>query len=273
MTSVAAEAPPQVFERDYYQRLYEIEERHGWATGMREAMEALLRPAVAGRERLRVLDIGCGTGFLLGHLQRRYSLAGEPVGIDVSPFALQYCRERGASALSLASAVQLPFASNAFDLIICIDTIQHLSPAGADESAVREFARVLRPGGALYLRTNSAVGHTPLVGVDPNQYRRYRLSDLAAMLASAGLTVERATYLNALPGAWAMLRERTRARQQVAAAIGPGLAIHLYPPHLAWLNRVMHSVLAVEAWVLGAWRIDLPFGHSTAVVARRVQQA
>ena len=263
------ESVPQIFEPDYYQRLYDIEERHGWAMGMRDAMLALLRRSLAGRKHLRVLDIGCGTGYLLEYLKRRFSLAGEPVGIDISSYALTFCRQRGASAVALANAAQTSFASDTFDLIVCIDTLQHLSPAGADRLALIEFARLLRPGGVIYLRTNSALGHVPLTSVDPDQYRRYRLENVATMLAEAGLRVERATYLNAIPGAWALLREYARAGQRPAAAIGPGLSIRPYPPHLAWLNRVMHGLLAFEAWLIGALRFNLPFGHSTAFVAQR----
>lgn len=261
---------PQIFEPDYYQRLYDIEEQHWWALGMREAMVGLLRAPLAGRTQLRVLDAGCGTGYLLEYLKRCYPLAGEPVGIDVSPHALKFCQRRGASTLALASVVQTPFPSASFDLIVCIDTLQHLSPAGADQRAVAEFARLLRPGGLLYLRTNSALGHVSLQGTDPHQYRRYHLATVMALLTAAGLTVERATYLNALPGAWAMLREYVRGVQPHAtAASGPGLALRPYPRQLSWVDRVLHGVLRCEAWLVGALRLNLPFGHACAFVARQ----
>lgn len=259
---------PNIFEFEYYQRLFEIEEQHGWARGMRDAMGALLRASLARSKPIRVLDIGCGTGYLLEYL-KRYPLAGEPVGIDISIHALKYCQQRGASALALASAMQLPFTSAAFDLIICIDTLQHLSPTGADCIALTEFARLLQPGGLLYLRTNSALGHAPLEGVESDQYRRYRLETVTTMLSEAGFRVERATYINAIPGIWGMLREYLRPGQASTNAIGPGLAISLYPPHLAWLNSLLHSVLSFEAWLLGPLQFNLPFGHSTAFVARR----
>ncbi|MCC6500692.1 MAG: methyltransferase domain-containing protein [Anaerolineales bacterium] len=258
---------PQIFDLDYYQRLHAIEEQHGWAQGLRDAMDALLQPALNGR-RLRVLDVGCGTGFLLGYLQR-YQLDGEVVGIDISSYALQFCRQRGAHALAIASASQLPFHSDSFDLIICIDTIQHLTPAGADLTAIREFARLLRPGGLLYLRTNSARGHRPLEGADPDQYRRYYLSELAKMVEQTGLETMRATYLNAIPGFWAMLREYAQAGHHKVRAIGPGLSIKPYPPEKAWLNRAIYRVLAFEAWLIGKVGVNLPFGHSTAVVSRK----
>ncbi len=257
---------PQIFELDYYQRLHDIEEQHGWAQGLRDAMDALLGPAVNGKH-LRVLDIGCGTGYLMRYLQK-YPLDGEVVGIDISPFALQFCRQRGANSLAIASATEAPFPSSSYDLIICIDTIQHLTPAGADLVAIKEFARLLRPGGLLYLRTNSARGHRPLEGVDLNQYRRYLVPELKTMIAQAGLQTQRATYLNAIPGFWAMLREYTQARRKVRA-IGPGLSIQPYPPERAWLNRAIHGILAFESWIIGKARLDLPFGHSIAVLARK----
>jgi ubiquinone/menaquinone biosynthesis C-methylase UbiE len=174
---------------------------------------------------------------------KQYPLDGEVVGIDISSFALQFCRQRGAHELSIASATEVPFPSAYFDLIICIDTIQHLTPAGADLVAVKEFARLLRPGGLLYLRTNSARGHKPLVGADPDQYRRYHLTDLEKMVDQAGMQLVRATYLNALPGFWGMLREYAQTGPRKVKAIGPGLSIQVYPPEKAWMNQAIHRVM------------------------------
>ena len=258
---------PQIFELDYYQRLYDIEENHGWAQGLRDAMDALLQPVMNGK-RLRALDVGCGTGLLLEYL-RRYPLEGEVVGVDISPHALQFCQRRGANALAIASATQVPFPVASFDLIICIDTIQHLTPSGADLAALKEFARLLRPGGLLYLRTNSARGHRPLQGADPDQYRRYQLTELRSMVNQAGMQTLRATYLNAIPGFWAMLREYSQIGHRKVRAIGPGLSIQLHPPEKAWLNQAIYRTLAFEAWMIRKAHLNLPFGHSTAVLARK----
>jgi len=253
-----------IFEPDYYQRLHDIEEKHWWAMGMRDAMVSLMDRSLAGKKQVKALDIGCGTGYLLSYLER-YSLDGETVGLDNSPYALKFSQGRGANALVLASGVQPPFVANSFDLIICIDTIQHLSPAGADQTAIDEFARLLRPGGVLYLRTNSALGHAPLKGVDPNLYRRYRRPELVAMLERAGLKAERASYTNLVFSIWAMLKEYAAANRPPSAAIGPGLAIH--QPRSAAINAFCYAILRAEAGLMR--RVDLPFGHSLAVVARK----
>lgn len=257
---------PQIFQPEYYRRLYEIEEKHWWAMGMRDLMAAWLDKALAGRATLHALDVGCGTGLVLGWL-RRYPLIGKAVGIDLSAHALAFSRQRGATALARAAADRLPLSAGHFDVIVCLDTLQHVAPACADRETVVECARLLRPGGYLFLRTNSALGHRPLRGVDPNLYRRYRLPELSAMLGEAGLSVERASYANALLSVWGMLVEYPGAGRQTTNPIGPGLSIR--PPRSAVVSRLLYGVLRFEAWLVGRLGLALPFGHSIVILGRK----
>lgn len=305
--STKLESAPQIFEPEYYQRLYDIEENHWWAQGMRDAMVALLRKPTANMKNIQVLDIGCGTGYLLDFVQKQYPLAEEPIGLDYSEHALKFCEMRGATKLVLGSATEVPIPSASVDLIICIDTLQHLAGAGADDKAIAEFKRLLKPGGLVYLRTNSSWGRVALKGADKDQYRRYDVPTVTKMLRQAGFVVERATYLNTLPSAFGALREYVNAFRNrgnhhhdhghdhghdhahehnhdhhghdhghghshgltnETKAIGPGLAIKNYAKNLGWLNRLMHKELALEAALLNA-NIDLPFGHSSGFVARK----
>jgi SAM-dependent methyltransferase len=263
---VERERSPRIFEPGYYDRLLEIESRHWWSRGMRRAMAALLRPHVGNMGPLRVLDVGCGTGVLL-EAARRWRLQAPPVGLDVAPEAIARAGARGAASLVRGDASTLPFRAHAFDLVLCVDAIQHLSPAAAGRVVV-EIRRVLRPGGLVYLRTNSALGHAPLRGVDPERYRRYDVPSVVALVEASGLEVLRATYLNAIPGAWGALVERLRGSRE-APAEGPALSIRPYCPWLTWLDRALGAVLFGEALLLGRLGLDLPFGHSTAAVARR----
>jgi len=272
--SQKVEQAPQIFQPEYYQRLYDIEEKHWWAQGMRDAMDALLKQARRSVHKLRVLDIGCGTGLLINYLKERYPLDGEVVGLDVSEHALKFCQQRGAQKLILGSATEVPLPSKSFDLIICIDTLQHLSPAGADDVAIVEFARLLASGGLLYLRTNSRLGHLELEGADRDQYRRYDVPTVTRMLESQGFVVERATYLNMFPSAVAALREvftaaRRHQHHHHTDAIGPGLKIKPYAAGFAWLNHLLQFELYLESLMIGAG-ISLPFGHSCGFVARKL---
>lgn len=53
---------------------------------------------------------------------------------------------------------ELPFKSDFFDLVLCKGVIQHLGGNGSDQVALREFHRVLRPGGCLLILKNSSQG-------------------------------------------------------------------------------------------------------------------
>lgn len=92
----------------------------------------------------RVLDVGCGKGFLLHELTR--AVPGiEVAGIDVSAYALEHAKEEVAPHLTLGSAAALPYADDAFDLVLSLGTLHNL---GASDlfAALREIERVSRGG-------------------------------------------------------------------------------------------------------------------------------
>jgi hypothetical protein len=70
---------PKIFELDYYQRLYGIEDQHGWAQGLRDAMNALLQPVLNGKP-LRVLNIGFGMPVVATRCAGREGVITEAVG-------------------------------------------------------------------------------------------------------------------------------------------------------------------------------------------------
>ena len=106
-------------------------------------------------ENKRILEIACGRG---GFSRLLASRGAHIVGADFSISALrigqQKLREREGppfrAGLAQADAQNLPFAANSFDVVISCETIEHLRDPRA---AVREMARVTRPGGLLYLTT------------------------------------------------------------------------------------------------------------------------
>ncbi len=98
----------------------------------------------------RVLDVGCGVGGALVALCRVGACC---VGIDIDRDRLDLARERlelhGCEALTVCgSAFSLPFPDGAFDVVLCSDMLEHVKDR---PRLIAEFARVLRPGGLLYL--------------------------------------------------------------------------------------------------------------------------
>jgi methionine biosynthesis protein MetW len=92
----------------------------------------------------RCLDVGCGTGNSYAvELQRR---GASYVGVDISAEAVERARAAGLDALVIADAAELPFAAESFDVVLCIEVLEHLF---TPDQAVKEIHRVLRPGGRL----------------------------------------------------------------------------------------------------------------------------
>ena len=91
-----------------------------------------------------VCEIGCGTGLILKNIA---PIARSAVGIDISNGMLQRARDRDLK-IALASACELPFDSNAFDLVYSFKVLPHIEDI---EGAIREVERVLRPGGRTFL--------------------------------------------------------------------------------------------------------------------------
>ena len=253
-------------QEEDYAYLYELEESFWWFAGMREVTAALLDPLCPEGEGARAaLDAGCGTGDMLTRLGR-YAPAESVVGIDVSRTALDFCRERGHARLAQASATHLPFAGESFDLVTSFDVLVQIPGDGADELAVREMFRVLRPGGVAFVRVAAyrwmKSGHDAALGTQ----RRYTLGELNTKIERAGFRVLRSTYANSFLLPVAALRRLLLKRLGLADA---GSDVKPLPPSLRWLNGLLTGVLRSEARLLKGARTNLPFGLSAICVAQK----
>jgi ubiquinone/menaquinone biosynthesis C-methylase UbiE len=102
----------------------------------------------------RVLDLGCGTGYLLRVLAERYPDAEQLVGVDAAPAMVKTAADVTAvthdDRLTFAAGVaeQIGYPDETFDLIVSTTSFDHWSD---QQAGLRECARVLRPGGWLLL--------------------------------------------------------------------------------------------------------------------------
>jgi ubiquinone/menaquinone biosynthesis C-methylase UbiE len=96
----------------------------------------------------RCLDVGCGSGNSYAH--GIVSRGASWTGVDVSANAVDAARRSGLDARVIEDAAELPFPDASFDLVLCIEVLEHLfSP----HKAAAEIRRVLKPGGRLVAST------------------------------------------------------------------------------------------------------------------------
>jgi arsenite methyltransferase len=145
-------------------------------------MRALVVDALGLRGNERVLDVGCGRGLLLVEAARRLQ-EGEAVGLDLwsardlsgnrPEMAIENARLEGVEKrirLETGDMRKMPFADASFDAAVASLAIHNVPNRDGRSAAVREIARVLRPGGRValldfartgeYLNTLRALGWT-----------------------------------------------------------------------------------------------------------------
>lgn len=102
------------------------------------------------------LDVGCGPGFNCVSLSM---LGFETSGCEIDPAIVEQARANleqfGAVAtISVGQNESLPYPNAAFDFLIAMNVIHYVSSRSGVERTVAEYARVLKPGGRIYLTTN-----------------------------------------------------------------------------------------------------------------------
>jgi len=235
------------------EEMHRLEDGHWWFVGKRLLVAALLE-GVLDRPGLRLLDVGCGTGGVLAHLQPRV----HPVGVDRAPPALAHCRQRGLLDVACAEGNQLPFAPASFDVILMLDVLEHFADEGPLLGAVR---RLLRPGGTLLVSVPAYQFLWSTHDVVLQHVRRYTARRLRQALGAAGFAVRRVTYTNVVAFPPAVLVRGLLPRLGLARRAGTDFRVHA-----PWVNRLLVEIYRLESRALRRGG-RLPAGLSVAALA------
>ncbi len=188
-----------------------------WREGQDRRLDLIVR--YVKLEGARVLDIGCGIGT---YVRKLGELADRAYGIDVDPARVRKgarVRKDATGGLSVAVSEQLPFATNAFDMVLLNEVIEHVKD---DRATLREACRVVRPGGhvvvyapnrlypfethGVYLGKRYVFGNIPLINYLPDVLRRRLVPHARAYTARglrrliAGLPAELVVHTQVYPG-------------------------------------------------------------------------
>ena len=249
-------------ERNEYEVMAAVEDRHWWYSGMRAISAAWLDTALPARRNLTVLDAGCGTGGN-GEFLRRY---GRVVGLDFARAALTLGARRLPGHILGGSVLDLPFGAGVFDLVTSFDVLYHRAVPD-ERPALAETWRVLKPDGRLLIRLPAYRWLMSKHDRAVHTRRRYTAGEARSIVEAAGFTIERLSYVNSLLFPLPLLQRLVERVWPGVERAGSDLEI---PPPLA--NRTLRAPLDLEA----AWlrrRGTFGWGLSVLCLARKMNIA
>jgi SAM-dependent methyltransferase len=168
----------------------------------------------------RILDVGCGTGWLAEHFTSYR-------GLDSSPEAVSAARKRGRQIELHDVKKPLPLEDASVDGVILKDLLEHVPDP---VTVVRETHRVLRPGGRVFASSPDA---QRWVWDDYTHRRPFTRKAFRLLFEDQGFTVERAAYEPVLPGS-SIVSGWTRSKRRPWPLVA-----------LAWLPVVRRNVWLV----------------------------
>lgn len=243
-----------------YRRLAAIEDSHWWYRATHElVIEAVRKGLTLAQPRLglnisKILDAGCGTGGLAKKLEK----FGSVVGLDISPLALTLARKRKLQLIE-GSVNSLPFGENRFDLAVSISVLYHVR---ADEKmALKEFCRVLKPGGKLLLVLPAFSWARGSHDEAVYTRKRYALAEAVSLVESSGFRIADDRYIFSFLFPVFIIK---RLMEKVSAKQREISDLEIMP---SFLNNFLFWLCRVE-WRLGGY-IKLPFGSSLLVVGEK----
>jgi ubiquinone/menaquinone biosynthesis C-methylase UbiE len=234
----------------------QAEARHFWFRGFRGFVAPAMAAVADGRQGLRLLDCGCGTGGNLALL----APYGRAVGFDLSEGGLSMARSDG-RVVAKADITQSPFLADSVDVVTSFDVLQCVQD---DVSAVREMARVVRPGGMVVLTLAALDVLSGDHGEVWGEVRRYTPARARVLVEQAGLRVERVQFMFAtlLPLMLAVRAMQRLSRPFRRVRDDSDIRVPLAP-----INQALSYLVRGEAAV--ARYVPSPFGSSLLVVARK----
>ncbi len=212
-----------------------------------------------------IADVGCSTGYLLEDVRAAHPTA-TLIGVDLIGAGLVKAHRLVPSArLVRADACDLPLADASVDTVVSANLLEHVPD---DRGAVREFARVLTPGGRAVIVVPAGPSTYDYYDRFLGHERRYGRHELASKCVDAGLDLLEDAHIASLlyPPFWLVKQRNRRTHGALTGeALQRQVSADIARTHDSWIGEL--------AWALERRLTDrglhLPFGIRSLVVARR----
>lgn len=242
------------FDSAAFDRLAAAEANHWWFRSRNRVLLWMLSERVS--EFGRLLEVGCGTGFVLQAIRQAYP-GVELFGSEFFEEGLVHARGRIPSATFTQLDARIMRDSRKYDVIGAFDVIEHIEE---DDLVLANLARGLKGGGKLLLTVPQHGWLWSVVDERACHVRRYTRRELMAKVEGAGLQVE---YVTSFVTLLVPLMWLSRRRAQTGDN-DPMSEFRI----ASWLNRALETVMKFELGLLKlGW--TFPVGGSLLLLARK----
>lgn len=232
-------------KKSEYGQMAHNEKTYWWHIGRLSIVDAQLQSISSRKTKLRILNVGCGTGGTIKTLEKY----GIVTNIDTSKEALKYMKLSGHDGILINTPV-LPFKDESFDVVVALDVLEHIEN---DQTALLEWRRVLKESGKVLITVPAYQwlwsGHDESL----HHWRRYTTSKLRWDLDKVSFNANKVSYAIAfslpLVAGFRVLHKLTRKTMTDQSS---------YVQLPGSINSFFSALLKLEAIWLS--RFSLPFG-------------
>ena len=179
-----AEASAGGFLRQEFELLSSLEARNFWFLGRNRLIVDAVRRYCVGAHK--ILEIGCGTGFVLQELAKQFPHA-DLYGSEIALAGLRLAKDRSGSATLLQmDADDIPY-ENEFDVIGAFDVLEHIED---DIRAISEIFKALKPGGHAVVTVPQHMFLWSEQDRHARHFRRYGTRELDQRLKRVGFNID-----------------------------------------------------------------------------------
>jgi SAM-dependent methyltransferase len=252
----------QTYPAEAFARLVQLEANSFWFRARNRIIVRMFRKYLRQPARPRVLEIGCGTGFVLSalHAQQRFDL----VGAEQHVAGLVWARRRLPEVEFVQlDARHLPYQA-AFDAVGAFDVIEHIPE---DEAVMASVHRALRPNGLFIVTVPQHAWLWSAADEQAHHQRRYSRAELRTKLERNGFKVRFcSSFVFLLLPLMYLARLRRKPSGNTDATTSAGFD-ELALPKL--LDRLMGAAMRLDEALIAAG-VSLPVGGSLLAVAERI---
>lgn len=241
--------------KNLYEIFFHIQKKHWWFVARKKIVVDFIIRYLPEASNPKILDIGCGSGYMLNTLET----IGQVSGMDMSDDAIGFSKEIFSGGVMKGFLpANIPYPKNYFDIVVALDVIEHV------EDDI---------GSLVSLRTHMTDGAKIIITVPANMYlwsehdvvnehkRRYNMQELKTKLLASGFAIEKISYYNTLLFPLALcvrtfnnlLKRKAESDMEVPSPL---------------VNSLLRNIFGFEKYLLRFFNFNF-FGVSIIAVARK----